>query len=151
MKFVLRILTHPGVHPVEHTHTHTHTCTCTVLEQWAANYSARGAWGYGALLKSTSAVTRRWTATPPALSPPILFLSGERGSNRQPSGQWTATLTTEPRPPNWATAAHVCLIVWLCVLPRQTEDRWPTLCCDTSTTAVLLWLAWGADMHADKC
>ena len=36
----------------------------------------------GALLKGTSAVTRRWTATPPAAGPPLLFWAM--------SGDWTA-------------------------------------------------------------
>jgi len=46
----------------------------------------------------TSAVTRRWTATPPAVYPPILLLSSEWGLNSQLSGYWTTTLTTAPRP-----------------------------------------------------
>jgi len=58
------------------------------LERWAANHSAQGAWRYGALLKGTSAVARRWTATPPAGSSPI-FEQWEWESNRQPSGHWT--------------------------------------------------------------
>ena len=49
MKFVFRNLTHPEVHPVEHTHIYAHAQGHTlILERWAANYSARGAWGYGA-------------------------------------------------------------------------------------------------------
>ena len=44
-----------------------------ILEQWAANYSAEGAWGYSAFPKGTSAVTRRLTANPQAVSPPIPF------------------------------------------------------------------------------
>ena len=67
-----------------------------ILEWWTANYSAQGVWG--ALLNGTSAVTRRWTATPPAVCPPILLLISEWGLNRQPSGYWTTTLTTAPRP-----------------------------------------------------
>jgi len=43
-------------------------------------------------------MTRRWTATPPAISPLILFLSGEWGLNCQLFGYWTTTLTTAPRP-----------------------------------------------------
>ena len=66
-----------------------------ILELWTANYSAHGAWG--ALLKGTSAVTRRWTATPPAVCPPILLLISEWGLNRQLSGYWKTTLTTAPR------------------------------------------------------
>ena len=86
-----------------HTHIYMHmhrlhvpTTHTLILEWWAANYSAQGACGYAALLKDTSAVTRRWTAIPPAVSPPILFFSSEWGSNRQPSGHWTTTLT-EPQ------------------------------------------------------
>ena len=67
-----------------------------ILIYWTANYSTQGAWG--ALLKGTSAVTRRCTATPPAVCPPILLLSSEWGLNRQPSGYSTTTLTTAPRP-----------------------------------------------------
>ena len=57
--------------PVD-SHMHMHTLIETG-GQWATIHSARGAWGYSALLKGTSAVTRRWTATPPAVSPPILW------------------------------------------------------------------------------
>ena len=74
-----------------------------ILERWAANYSAQGEWGYSAFPKGTSAVTRRLTANPPAVSPPILFLSGAWGLNCQPSTYWTTTLTTEPWPPQIQT------------------------------------------------
>ena len=69
------LLTHPGRHLLTHTCTgsHTYRDRCHTLERWAAIHSAQGAWGYGALLKGTSDVTRRWTATPPAVSPPILW------------------------------------------------------------------------------
>ena len=67
-----------------------------ILEWWTANYSAQGVWG--ALLKGTSAVARRWIANPSAVSPPFLYLSSEWGLNRQPSGYWMTTLTTAPRP-----------------------------------------------------
>ena len=107
--------THTNVDKNTHTNTHTnvwkrHAYICMtkthrnvwkkytqILERWTANYSAQGAWG--ALLKGTPAVTRRWTATPPAVSPTILLLSSEWGLNCQPSGYWTTTLTIEPRPP----------------------------------------------------
>jgi len=69
-----------------------------ILERWAANYSAQGAWRYSAFPKGTLAVTRRLTANPPDVSPPILFLSGEWGLNCQPSGYWTTTLTTASWP-----------------------------------------------------
>ena len=62
---------------------HAHKCMEEkphILEWWAANYSAQGAWGYSAFPKGTSAVTRL-TANPPAVSPPILLLSGEWGLN----------------------------------------------------------------------
>jgi len=36
---------------------------------------------------------------PPLQLSPIFFLSGEWGSNHQPSGYWTTTLTTEPQLP----------------------------------------------------
>ena len=67
-----------------------------ILEWWTANYSTQGIWD--ALLKGTAAVTRRWTATRPAVCPPIILLSSEWGLNHQPSGYWTTTLTTAPRP-----------------------------------------------------
>jgi len=67
-------LTHPGWHLLNtHMHKVTHSWRemSYTLERWAAIHSARGAWGYGALLKGTSAVARRWTATPPVVSSPI--------------------------------------------------------------------------------
>ena len=83
-----RLLTRPGWHLLTHTCTgsHTHRDRCRTLERWAAKHSARGAWGYCALLKGTSAVARRWTATPPAVSPPIFLERQEWESNRQPPG-----------------------------------------------------------------
>ena len=70
---------------VEHTHAQGHTLMETdAIHWWAANHSARGAWGYGALLKGTSAMTRRWTTT--SVSPPICFEWWEWESNCQPSG-----------------------------------------------------------------
>jgi len=76
---------------------HLYDKTMHILERWAANYSAQEAWGYSAFPKGTSAVTKRLTANSPAVSPPILFLSGEWGLNYQPPGYWTTTLTTAPR------------------------------------------------------
>ena len=88
--------------PVD-THAHGHTSV--------GSHSQRpGSMGYGALLKGTSAVTRRWTATPPAVSSPI-FDWWEWGSNRQPSG-WP-TLTTEPRPPYKEERLKYTLLVFL--------------------------------------
>ena len=56
--------------PVEHARAHAQGHTLKempyTLEQWAANHSPRGAWGYGALLKGTSA------DTPPTVSSPII-------------------------------------------------------------------------------
>ena len=62
---------------VEHTlaQGHTHGDRCHTLEQWAG-ITAPGEHG-GTV--GTSAVARRRTATPPAVSPPI-FLSGESGN-----------------------------------------------------------------------
>ena len=88
------LLTHPGRHLLTHTCTgsHTYRDRCHTLERWAAIHSAQGAWGYSALLKGTSDMTRRWTATPPAVSG-----SGDRTANLQVIGR--PTLTTEPRLP----------------------------------------------------
>jgi len=85
------LLTHPGWHLLTHTCTrsHTHRDRCHTLERWAAIQSTWGARGYGALLKGTSAVTRKWTATPPTVSSPIFERWKNRGSNRQSSGYWT--------------------------------------------------------------
>ena len=66
-----------------------------ILIYWrTANYSTQGGWG--ALLKGTSAVTRRWTATPSAVCPPILLWSSEWRLNHLPSGYCTTTLPTAP-------------------------------------------------------
>ena len=66
------LLTHPGLNTQMHMHmhrvTHIHGDRCHTLERWAANHSTWGAWGYGALLKGTSGVARRWTDTPQSLS-----------------------------------------------------------------------------------
>ena len=94
------LLTHPGWHLLTHTCTgsHTHRDRCHTLEQWAAIHRAWGAWGYSALLKGTSTMTRRWTDTPPAVN---FFLSGESGNQMANLSLFgRPTLTTEPRPPH---------------------------------------------------
>jgi len=69
-----------------HMHTVTHSDRCHTLERWAANYSAWGTWG------ACSRAPQPWQ--PLQLSVHQSFLSSEWGSNRQPSGYWTTTLTT---------------------------------------------------------
>ena len=56
---------------VDYTHAHAqgHTLKETDAVHWSSGQpiAARGAWGYGALLKGMFAVARRWTDTPPAV------------------------------------------------------------------------------------
>ena len=54
------------------TKTRTQMYDKNILIYWTANSSTQGAWG--ALLKCTSAVARRWIANPPAVSPPFIYL-----------------------------------------------------------------------------
>jgi len=68
--------------PVDtHAHAQAHTLIETDAVHWSGGqpFTAPGEHGgYGALLMGTSAVTRRWTDTPPAVSFTNLF-SGESG------------------------------------------------------------------------
>ena len=93
------LLTHPGWHLLTHTCTHTHRDRCHTLERWATIHSTRGAWGYSALLKGTSAMTRRWTA-PLQLSVHQSYEWWKWGLIRQPSGHGTT------HSHHWATAAR---------------------------------------------
>ena len=87
------LLSHPGWHLL----THTHRDRCHTLELWAAVQSTWGAWGYSALLEGSSAMTARWTDTPPAVSFINLFDWREWESNRQlVIGR--PILSTEPQP-----------------------------------------------------
>jgi len=81
---------------VEHTHAQGHTLMETHAIHWSGGqpFTAPGEHGVGCLLKGTSAMTRRWTDTSPAVSSPI-FEWREWESNRQRP----TLLTTDPQAP----------------------------------------------------
>ena len=91
-----------GFAPVEHTNAHAqgHTLieTDAIFTGAVVSHSqcpgSRCWGGYVTLLKGTSAVARRWTAAPPAVSSPI-FEQWEWELNLQVIER--PTLTTEPR------------------------------------------------------
>ena len=140
------LLTHPGWHLLNiHAHGHTLRERCHTLEQWAANHSARGAWGYSALLKGTSAVARRWTDTPSAVSFTNQFLwvvSGTQTTNLPVTGR--PTPITEPRPycdswAWWTMKASGFIIIWSEKMSSGTIEQDPTMA-SRSNNGLVRWI-----------
>ena len=138
--------------PVEYTHAHAqdHTLMETDAIHWSCGQPITAPREHGAV--PWSRAPQPWqggTATPPAVSSPI-FEQWEWESTRQPSGYWTTTPTTEPRPPLWHILWHCkrkqrcglhdflkhiisvtimlgCVVFWVRVLGGMSRWSWRAL------------------------